>query len=44
MNADVFITVAFVGIAALVALLSVVLVVPQIRRESRGVRKHESSG
>jgi hypothetical protein len=44
MNADVFITVAFVGIAALVALLSVVLVVPQIRRESRGVRQHESSG
>ena len=44
MNPDVFITIAFVGIAVLVALLFVVLVVPQIRRENRGVRQNESSG
>ena len=33
MNPDVLITIAFVGIAVLGALLFVVLVVPQVRRE-----------
>lgn len=33
MNPDVFITIVFVGIAVLVALVPLVLVVPQIRRD-----------
>jgi hypothetical protein len=35
MNPDVFITIAFTGIAVLVAVLFVALVVPRARREAR---------
>ena len=39
MNPYVFITIAFAGIALLVAVLFVVIVVPQMWRESAGVRR-----
>lgn len=41
MSPDVFITIVFVGIAALAALLALVLVVPTARREDAGVARHE---
>lgn len=43
MNPDVFITMAFVGIAAMVPLVFLLFVVPQIRRENARVRLRESS-
>jgi hypothetical protein len=42
MNPDVFITIAFVGIAFMVPLVFLVFVVPQIRRENAGVQRRES--
>lgn len=42
-NANVFITIAFAGIALLVPLVFVVLVLPQARREARGARQRESA-
>jgi hypothetical protein len=41
MNPDVFITIVFVGIAALGALLVLVFVVPNARREDARVARHE---
>jgi hypothetical protein len=43
MNPDVFITIAFVGIVFLVALLSIVIVLPQAERENADVEQSESS-
>lgn len=43
MNPDVFITIAFVGIVFLVLLVSLFLVLPQVRREGSDVRRRESS-
>lgn len=43
MSPDVFITIAFAGIALLVPLVFVVFVVPQARREATGVRQRESA-
>lgn len=43
MNPDVFITIAFAGIALLVPLVFVVFVLPQARREARGVGQRESA-
>jgi hypothetical protein len=40
-NPDVFITIAFAGIVLLVTLLSLVVVLPQVRRESAGVQQRE---
>lgn len=42
MNPDVFITIAFTGIAIMVALAGLFLVAPQQRREDALVRDHES--
>lgn len=42
MNPDVFITIAFAGIAVLVPLVFLVFVVPRIRRENEGVKRRES--
>ena len=42
MNPDLFITIAFVGIAVLAALLALVVVLPQVRQESARVRERES--
>jgi hypothetical protein len=41
---DVFITIAFSGIAVLVAVVFLVAVVPRIRREGAQVRRSESTG
>ncbi len=41
MNPDVFITIAFAGIVLLVTFLSLVVVLPQVRRESAGVQQRE---
>jgi hypothetical protein len=41
MNPDVFITIAFVGIAALVALVALVFVVPNARREDARLERRE---
>lgn len=43
MNPDVVITIAFVGIAAMVPFVFLVFVLPQIRRENAGVQQRESS-
>lgn len=43
MQPDVFITIAFAGIAVLVAVVFLVAVVPRIRREGARVRQSESS-
>jgi len=42
MHPDVFITIAFAGIVVSTALLSLVLVLPQARRESAEVEESES--
>jgi len=42
MNPDVFITIAFVGIALMVPLVFLVFAVPQMRRENAGVQRRES--
>jgi hypothetical protein len=39
MNPDVFITIVFVGIAVLAAVVALVFVVPQIRRDDARVRR-----
>ena len=44
MNPDVFITIVFVGIAVLFALVSVVFVVPSVRREELGVARRDDDG
>lgn len=41
MNPDVFITIAFVGIAVLVALVALVFVVPNARREDARLERRE---
>lgn len=41
MNPDVFITIAFGGLVLLLALLSLAVVVPQVRREMTGIRQRE---
>ncbi len=41
MNPDVFITIVFVGIAVLVALVGLVLVVPSARREGAGAPRRD---
>ena len=41
MNPDVFITIVFVGIAVLAALLALVFAVPNARRENARVARHE---
>jgi hypothetical protein len=43
-NPDVFITIAFAGIAVVTALVSLALVVPQVRRDGLYARMRESSG
>lgn len=43
MNPDVFITIAFAGIAAMVLLVFVLFVVPQIRRENLGAQRRTST-
>lgn len=43
MNPDVFITIAFAGIAFLVPLVFLVTVLPHARREAAGVKQRESS-
>jgi hypothetical protein len=42
MNPDVFITIAFAGIAVMVALAFIALVVPQARREAGRVQHREA--
>lgn len=42
MNPDVFITIAFAGIATMVPLAFLVFVVPKVRRENAGVQRRES--
>jgi hypothetical protein len=44
MNPDVFITIAFVGIAVLTVLVPLVLYLPHVRREAELVKMRESSG
>jgi hypothetical protein len=44
MHADVFITLAFAGLVVVVALVSLLLVVPRARRESAAVRHREEGG
>lgn len=43
MNPDVFITIAFSGIALAAAIVFLLAVVPQLRRESRRAQRLESS-
>jgi hypothetical protein len=43
MNPDVFITIAFVGIVFLALIVSLIVVLPQVRRESAGLQQSESS-
>jgi hypothetical protein len=42
MNPDVFITIAFSGIAVLVVLVPLILLVPRARREGARVERNES--
>ena len=42
MNPDVFITIAFVGIAVMVVLVPLAFVIPQARREAVRVRRREA--
>jgi len=44
MNPDVFITIAFAGFVLLLGLVSVLIVVPRVRREDADVRQGESRG
>jgi hypothetical protein len=43
MNPDVFITIAFVGIVFLALLVSLVVMLPQLRRENAALHRRESS-
>jgi hypothetical protein len=44
MNPDVFITIAFAGFVLLLGLVSILIVVPRVRREDADVQQSESRG